>query len=70
MKLPEKLFKALRFMAEVGLAALGTAYLGLAEVWSLPYGNEISKTCLIVATCIGAFVGISRVTYNQMNKGE
>ena len=70
MKLPENLYKALRFMAEIGFAAIGTAYLGLAEVWGIPYGNEISKTCLIVATLVGAFVGVSRVVYNNSTKGE
>ena len=70
MKLPDKFFKALRFMAEVGFAAIGTAYLGLSEVWSLPYGNEVSKTCLIIATLIGAFVGVSRLTYNNKTKED
>ena len=70
MKLPDNFFKAIRFMAEVGFAALGTAYLGLAETWNLPFGNEISQTCLIVATCVGAFVGISRITYNRLSNKD
>ncbi len=70
MKLPDKFFKALRFMAEVGFAAIGAAYLGLSEVWNLPYGNEVSKTCLIVATLIGAFVGVSRLAYNNNKTKE
>lgn len=65
----DKVFKILRFWAEVGLAAVGTAYLGLSEVWNLPFGNEVSKTCLIVATLVGAFVGVSRITYNNRNQG-
>jgi hypothetical protein len=65
----DKVFKTLRFWAEVGFAAVGTAYLGLSEVWNLPFGNEVSKTCLIIATLVGAFVGVSRITYNKNTQG-
>ena len=61
----DKLFNFLRFMAETGITAIGSAYLGLSAIWSWAYGEEVSKTCVIVATLLGVFVGIKRVTYNR-----
>lgn len=62
-----RLFNFLRFMAETGLTAIGVAYLGLATVWELPYGEQIKTTCIILSTLLGVFVGVSRVSYNKRN---
>ena len=62
-----KFFNWLRFMAETGITAIGTAYLGLSLVWSWAYGEEISKTCVILSTLLGIFVGVQRATYNKNN---
>ena len=62
-----KLFNFLRFMAETGITALGTAYLGLSLIWSWAYGEEISKSCIIISTLLGIFVGVKRTSYNKNN---
>lgn len=63
-----KVFDFLRFMAETGITAIGVAYLGLATVWNLPYGEQIKSTALILSTLLGVFVGVSRNNYNKQNQ--
>ena len=62
-----KVFNFLRFMAETGITALGACYLGLAVIWDLPFGEQIRDTALVLSTCLGIFVGVSRVAYNKKN---
>ena len=65
-----KVFDFLRFMAETGITAIGVAYLGLATVWNLPYGEQIKTTCIILSTLLGVFVGVSRSNYNKEQFGS
>ena len=54
-----KLYDALKWIALVALDALGIAYESLAQVWNLPFGDEVMKTCTIVSVLIGALIGVS-----------
>ena len=65
----DNVFNFLRFMAETGITAIGVAYLGLATVWHLPFGEEIKSTALIISTLLGVFVGVSRSNYNKQQSG-
>lgn len=61
-----KIYDVLKYLALVVLDALGFAYSELANVWSLPYGDEIMKTCTIVSIFIGTLIGVSSYKYNKM----
>ena len=61
-----KLYDALKWIALVALDALGVAYESLANVWNLPYGDEIMKTCTILSILIGALIGISSHKYKNI----
>ena len=61
-----KLYDALKWIALVALDALGVAYESLANVWNLPYGDEIMKTCTIVSILIGALIGVSSHKYKNI----
>lgn len=61
-----KLYDALKWIALVALDAFGMAYESLAEVWNLPLGDEIMKTCTIVSVLIGTLIGVSSYKYNKM----
>lgn len=50
------------------LPFLGAAYLALAEVWGLSFGNEINKTIAIIASVLAAFIEICIATYNKEKK--
>lgn len=58
-----KLYDILKWVALVALDALGVCYRTLAEIWHLPYGNEVLATCSAVSVLIGALIGVSGAVY-------
>ena len=46
--------------------ALGIAYESLAQVWNLPFGDEVMKTCTIVSVLIGTLIGVSSHKYKNI----
>lgn len=68
MILPDKVYKALKWLALVAINAFGNAYEQLAQVWQLPYGTEIMRTCSIISVLIGVLIGISTLNYNKKEK--
>ena len=67
MKLNNKAYDILKYISLVVLDACGVLYKGLAEVWNLPYGNEVMTTCTLFSIFIGTLIGISSYNYK---KGE
>ena len=65
MKLSDKVYDILKWMAMVVIPALATAYVGLAGIWSWPFANEVAKTAAVVDTLLGALLGISTAQYNK-----
>lgn len=63
MKLSNKVFDALKWIAQILLPALGTAYVGLAAIWHWPFADEIVKTIMIVDLFLGTLLGISTIQY-------
>ncbi len=68
MKMSNKVYDILKWVALIGLGAFGNAYEQLSGVWNLPYGTEIMRTCSILATCLGILLGISNYNYNKGEK--
>lgn len=60
-----KVYDVLKYLALVVLDAIGVAYKGLAEIWNLPYGNEIMQTCVVLSIFIGTIIGLSAYKYNK-----
>lgn len=63
--LNDKLYEVLKWIALIVIPALGEAYVRLANVWNLPYGQQINETALVVTFLLGALIGISTVQYNK-----
>ena len=63
MKMDNKTYDILKFVAQIVLPALGTLYFALAKIWSLPLGAEIVGTITAVDTFLGALLGISSNKY-------
>ena len=70
MKLPDKIYDILKWVALVALDAIGVFYQALSLIWGLPYGDEILSTCASISLLIGTLIGISTRKYNKDNKGE
>jgi len=65
MKMSNKVYDVLKFIAQILLPALGTLYFALAEIWGFPYAAEIVGTITAVDAFLGAILGISTAQYNK-----
>lgn len=66
MKLNNKVYDILKFIAQIVLPAAGTLYFALAGIWGFPYGEQVVGTITAVDTFLGAILGLSSLSY----KGE
>ena len=63
--LDERVYKILKYVAQIVLPAVGTLYFALAGIWGFPFGEEIVGTITAVDTFLGVLLGISTSTYNK-----
>lgn len=68
MKLTNKIYDVLKFIAQIVLPALATLYITLAGLWGFPYPQEISGTIMAIDTFLGAILMISTNNYKKENK--
>lgn len=68
MKLSNKTYDVLKFIALIVLPAVATFYLTIAGIWGLPYGEQIAATITAIDTLLGALLGISTAKYNKENE--
>ena len=59
MKLTNKQYDILKWIALIALPAIGTLYFTIATIWGLPYGDQV------VDTFLGALLGISTSQHNK-----
>ncbi len=67
--LSDKVYNILKWIALIALDLFGNAYEQLADVWNLPYGTEVMRTCSILSVLIGGLIGVSTYKYYK-NKEE
>lgn len=68
MKMNNKTYDVLKWIAQFLLPAAGTLYFALAGIWSLPYGEQVVGTITAVDTFLGVLLGISAANYNKDTK--
>lgn len=65
MKLSNKAYDALKWIALYLLPALGTLYFALAGIWNFPYGEEVVGTITAIDAFLGVLLGLSNATYQK-----
>ena len=65
MKMSNKVYDVLKFIAQILLPAVGTLYFALAQIWHFPYAEEIVGTITAVDAFLGALLGISTMQYRK-----
>lgn len=70
MKMSNKVYDILKYIALILLPALGTLYFALAKIWGFPYAAEIVGTISAVDAFLGALLKISTDQYNKENEGQ
>lgn len=68
MKLSNKAYDILKYIALIVLPAIATLYFAVAEIWGLPYGTEVVATITAIDTFLGSLLCISTANYKK--KGE
>lgn len=69
MKMSNKIYNILKWIAMYFLPALGTLYFALAGIWNFPYGENIVGSITAIDTFLGVLLGISTSQYNK-NKND
>ena len=64
MRLSDRTYDILKWVQKI-LVLLATFYATIANIWGLPYGDEVSKTCLALATFLLGILEIASATYNK-----
>ena len=65
MKLSNKVYDVLKWIAMYLLPAAGTMYFALAGIWNLPYGEQVVGTITAIDTFLGVILGISTAQYKK-----
>lgn len=63
MKMKNKTYDVLKWIALYLLPALGTLYFALSGIWGLPYGEQVVGTITAADTFLGVLLGISSASY-------
>lgn len=65
MKMTDKMYDVLKWVAQILLPAIATLYFAIAQIWGLPYGEQIVGTITAIDAFLGALLGISTYQYNK-----
>lgn len=59
-------YDILKYIAQVVLPAIGTLYFALAQIWGLPYAEEIVGTITAIDTFLGVLLKKQSDMYNMI----
>lgn len=65
MKLPDKVYDVLKWLACIALDAVGEFYASMADIWGWPYGEQVYHTFVRASILIGILIGVSTAQYNK-----
>jgi TRAP-type uncharacterized transport system fused permease subunit len=63
MNFDNKTYDILKWIAQILLPALGTLYFAIANIWGLPYAEQVVGTITAIDTFLGVLLGISSDSY-------
>lgn len=65
MVFSNKVYDALKWIAQYVLPGLATLYFAVANLWGLPHAGEVVGTITAIDTFLGVILGISASKYNK-----
>lgn len=65
MRMSDKVYDTLKWIAQILLPALGTLYFALARIWDFPLAEQIVGTITAVDAFLGVLLGISTASYHK-----
>ena len=60
-----KTYDILKWIAQILLPAIGTLYFAIAQIWGLPYAEQIVGTITALDAFLGAILGVSTMAYKE-----
>ena len=63
MKISNKVYDVLKWVAQYFLPAIGTLYFAISTIWGFPYGEQVVGTITAIDAFLGAILGLSSATY-------
>ena len=63
-------YDILKYIAQIVIPAIGVLWFTIAQIWNIPYGQEILGTITAVDCFLGAILGISTAVYNKKLEGK
>lgn len=69
MKMSNKTYDVLVWIAQIVLPAMGALYAALAGIWGFPYGEQIVGTITAVDMFLGTVLKISNAQYKKNSTG-
>ena len=70
MKLSNRTYDILKWIAMYLLPAIGTLYFAIASIWSLPYAEQVVGTITAIDTFLGVLLGISATQWKNALKNK
>ena len=68
MKMSNKTYDILVWIAQIVLPAMGALYAALSGIWDFPYGEQIVGTITALDVFLGAVLKISNEQYKKQNQ--
>lgn len=65
MKMNDKLYDILKWVAILFLPALAILIKTVFAIWQIPLGDQISATIIAIQVFLGAILGVSSLNYNK-----
>lgn len=65
MKISNRMYDVLKWVAILFLPALAILIRTVFAIWNIPYGDQISATIIALQVFLGAILGVSTLNYNK-----
>ena len=65
MKMSNKVYDVLKWIALIAVDAVGLFYSTLATIWGLPFGDQVLYTTSALAVLLGTLLGVSSTQYKK-----
>lgn len=65
MKMSNKIYDVLKWIALIALDAIGVFYKTIATIWGLPFGDEVLATFAALSLLLGTLIGVSSAQYKK-----
>jgi len=59
----KKVYDFFKYVAQIALPAIGAFYYALADIWNLPYGEQVVGTITAIDALLGALLLLDSVRY-------